>query len=103
MPEPRVAAAGLDQRGQLLERAPERAARAGRVLQVQRARLALGERLAEDLAGARDRLARVASQRRAGVQHDAGGADRVADPQRVVSDVSDFARISGSSLPQLSR
>ena len=34
---------------------PERAARAGRVLQVQRARLALGERLSEDLAGARDR------------------------------------------------
>ena len=43
----RVVAAGrLDQRGQLVERAPERAAGARGVLEVQRAALALGQRLA---------------------------------------------------------
>ena len=44
--EPLLAAGGLDQRCQLLEAAPERPARAGGVLQVQRAALAVGERLA---------------------------------------------------------
>ena len=83
MPESRVAAGRLDQRGQLLERAAERAAGAGGVLEVQRAALGLGERLGDHLAGALDRLADVACLGRAGVQHDAGGADRVADPQRM--------------------
>ena len=41
-----VAAGGVDQRGQLVERAPERAAGAGGVLEVQRAGVALGQRLA---------------------------------------------------------
>ena len=44
--EPLVAAGRVDQRGQLGERAPERPARARGVLQVQRAALGLGERLA---------------------------------------------------------
>ena len=42
-----VAARGLDQRRQLLERAPERPAGAGGVLEVQRAGLGLGQRLGD--------------------------------------------------------
>ena len=43
-----LAAGELDQRGELLERAPERPARAGGVLEQQRARLGLRERLLDD-------------------------------------------------------
>ena len=46
-PEAPSAAGGLQERRELLEGAPERAARAGGVLQMQRAALGLGQRLAE--------------------------------------------------------
>ena len=76
-----VAAGGLDQRGELGEGAPERAARAGRVLEVQRASVGLRERLGDDLAGTRDRGRDLARERRAGVQDDRVRAERVARPQ----------------------
>ena len=67
-----VAAGQLDQRRELLERAAERAAGAGGVLEVQRARLGLRERLGDRLAAARSSAASTgALQRRAGVQHHA--------------------------------
>ena len=53
--EPLVAAGGLDQPRELLERAPERAAGAGGVLEVQRAVVGLGERLGDHLRRALDR------------------------------------------------
>ena len=81
-PEPRVAAGGVDQRGELAERAPERAPGAGGVLEVQRAARGLRERLRDDAAGARDRLADVAGLRRAGMQDDRVGAERGAGLQR---------------------
>ena len=73
----------VDQLRELVEGAPERAAGAGRVLEVQLAALAVGERLGDRLARARDRLADVPCLGRAGVQDDAGGADRLPDAQRV--------------------
>ena len=71
----------LQQRGELVERAPERAASARRVLEVQLTALALLQRLPDRLPGAGDRLADVAGLRRAGVQDDAARADRLADTQ----------------------
>ena len=59
---------GVEEVGELLERAPERPARAGRVLEVQRAVLALAQRLGDELAGALDRRGDLAGQRAAGVQ-----------------------------------
>src|SRR4051794_11128002 len=53
--EPRAAAGRVEQLGQLAERAPQRAARAGGVLEVQRAALGFVERLPDDLARALDR------------------------------------------------
>ena len=82
-PEPGVAAGGVDQRRELLDRAPERAAGAGRVLEMQRAALALGERLADQRAGARDRGERSSGLGGARMQHDGGRADRRAGLQRV--------------------
>ena len=82
-PQPLPAAGGVDQRSQLLHRAPQGAAAARGVLQVQRAALALGERLADRGARARDRLADVTGLRRAGVQHHAAGPDRSSHAQRV--------------------
>ena len=48
---------------------------------MQLAALAVGQRRGDRLAGARDRLADMALLGRARVQHDAGGADRLADAQ----------------------
>ena len=68
-----AAAAELDQRRELLERAPERPAGAGRVLEQQRARLGLRERFLDHRAGALERLLDGAAvlERRARVQDDA--------------------------------
>ncbi len=57
--EPLLPAGLVDQRGELLEGAPERAAGAGGVLEVQLTALALGECLCDRRGGARDRLADV--------------------------------------------
>ena len=103
-PEPPLAAAGLDQRGQLLERAPERAAGAGRVLEVQRA----APRSPRAPRGRPRRRARSPRRRRPS-SPSRGAARRRSRrspaPTRSewVSEASDFARISGSSLAQLSR
>ena len=100
-----LAAAGrLEQRGELAEGAPERPARARRVLQVQRAALGLGQRLADDRAGALDRRADLARLRRAGVQDDAAPRPSAAPTRsEAMSDVSVFARISWSSEAAFSR
>ena len=73
----------VEQPGQLLERAPERAARARGVLEVQRAVLGLGERLAQHDARACNGRGRIAALGRARVQHDGVGSDGGADAQRV--------------------
>ena len=82
--EPLVAARQLDQRRELLERAPERPPGAGGVLEVQRAGLRLGERLRDRRRRALERrLHRAAAlQSRARVQHDAVRAQRRARLQR---------------------
>src|SRR3954470_17099015 len=77
-----VAARRVDERGELVERAAERAAGARGVLEVQRAAVALRQRLADDLAGPRDRRLHAPGLRRAGVQHDAERAELVARLQR---------------------
>ncbi len=69
--EPRAAAGGLEQRRELLDRAAERAAGAGGVLQVKRAALALGERLLDRLTARADRGGGVAGLGGAGVEYDA--------------------------------
>ena len=67
-----AAAAGLEQRGELLERAPERAAGAGGVLEVQRAALGLRERRARKARRrARSPVPTSAGLRRARMHHDA--------------------------------
>ena len=98
--EPLVAAGDLDQPRQLLERAPERAARAGGVLEVQRAVLGLRERLGDHRAGALDRRVDRAAvlQRRAGVQHDRVRAERRAGAQRATSATRATSR--GSPRPR---
>ena len=80
--EPLVAAGGVDQPRQLLERAAERAARAGGVLEVQRAVVGLGQRLGDRLRRAVERRVDIALERRAGMQHDADRAERGAGAQR---------------------
>ena len=67
---------------ELLEGAPERPARPGGVLEVQRAALALCERLADHLPGALDRRLDVARLRRARHGARRRGAERVARLQR---------------------
>ena len=100
--EPRAAACRLDQRRQLLEGAAERAAGAGRVLEVQRATVGLRQRLRDHLTGARDRLADVAVLAEPGCS--TTPVAPIASPTRseCVSEASDFSRISGSSEAQLS-
>ena len=71
------------QLGQLLQRAPERAAGAGGVLQVQLAPLAFGQCAANRLSRAPDRVGRVPPLGRAGVQDHAARAERLAGSQRV--------------------
>ena len=101
-----LAAAGrFEQRCELRERAAQGAAGARGVLQMQRAGLALRQRLVDDLARALDRRADVAGLGRA-----RRAARRRAAPERVarraatsVSDASDFSRMSGSSEAALSR
>src|SRR4051812_1516131 len=66
-----VAARGVDERRELVERAAERSAGARGVLEVQRAAVALRQRLADDLARPRDRGLHAAGLRRAGVEDDA--------------------------------
>ena len=104
--EPLVAAGELDQPRELLEGAPERAARARGVLEVQRAVLGLRERLRDHRAGAVERRVDRAAvlERRAGVQDDRV-APRAARPRaaRPSASASDFSRISASSEAQLSR
>src|SRR3954470_18661211 len=65
-----AAPAGAQELGELLERAPQRAAGAGGVLEVQLAGARLRQGLLDDLAGALDRRIDLALERRAGVQHD---------------------------------
>src|SRR3954471_2423594 len=77
-----VAAGRADQRGELGERAPERATGARGVLEVQRAAVALGQGLLDDGARALDRRADLARLRRPRVEHDALRAERVAGLQR---------------------
>ena len=81
--EPLAAACSLHQVGQLVERAPERAAGAGGVLQVQLAPLAFGQCAANRLSRAPDRVGRVPPLGRAGVQDHAARAERLAGSQRV--------------------
>ena len=81
--DPLAGAGRLDEALQLVEVAAERPLGAGRVLEQDRAALGLGERLADDLAGALDRLGDGLALAAAGVQDDAVGADRVAEPQGV--------------------
>src|SRR5919108_4280781 len=81
---PLAAAGQLDQPRQLLERAPERAARAGGVLEVQRAAVRLRERLGDHRGGALDRGVDCAAalERRPGVEHDPDRAQLLARAQR---------------------
>src|SRR3954453_10798367 len=94
-----AAPAGAQELGELLERAPQRAAGAGGVLEVQLARPRLRQGLLDDLAGALDRRPDLALQRRPGVQHHAGRSERVAHAQgrrqrgqRLLPDVGVVAR-----------
>ena len=82
--EPLAAAGDLDQPRELLERAPQRAARAGGVLQVQLAVAGLRQRLGDRGAGTVERRVdgAAALQRRARVQHDGVRAQRGAGAQR---------------------
>src|ERR1039458_5751283 len=59
-PQALVPAGRVQQPGELVERASQRAAGAGRVLQVKLTALAAGQRLSDRLSGARDRLPDVA-------------------------------------------
>src|SRR5919204_4744380 len=75
-------ARGVDDLGQLVERAAEGPAGPGGVLEVQRAAVALAKRLRDDLARALDRGGDLAGLRAARVQHHGMGAERVAGLQR---------------------
>ena len=77
------AAAGLDQRRELLKGAAQRPARSRGVLEVKFAVVGRLERLGDHLAGADNRLADVAGLGRPGVEDHAGGADVVPDGQRL--------------------
>src|SRR3954447_165101 len=81
-PEALVASGGVDERRELVEGAPERAARAGGVLEMEGAAVALGQRLADDLPRARNRGLDAAGLRGPGVEHDAARAELVARLQR---------------------
>jgi hypothetical protein len=81
--EASVAAGELDQLAQLLERASEGAAGAGRVLEQEAAGVGFGERVRQHLADPRERLLVRLSDRGAGVEHHAVGLDLVAHAQRV--------------------
>ena len=81
--EPLAAPGGVEQPGELLERPPERAAGACRVLEVQVAAVGLRQSLLDDLAGALDRLADVALLGRARVQDHARCADAGTHSQRL--------------------
>ena len=81
--EPPAATGRVEQRLELLERAPQRPAGAGGVLEVQLAALGLRQGLADHLARALDRASDIALLGRTGMQHHAGGADPGADPQRL--------------------
>ena len=72
---------GIDQRRELLDRAPERAAGARGVLEVQR-QPSSPTGLADRLARSRDRGVGRRLLRRAGVQHDARRADPAAEVER---------------------
>ena len=80
-PEPGPASCGVDQRGQLGKGTPEGAAGAGGVLEMEGARLGLGQRLADDLAGPLDRPADITLLGRSGMKHHAVGPDPGPDPQ----------------------
>ena len=99
-----LAAGGLDQRGELLEAAPERPAGAGGVLQVQGTVLALGQRLA-DRAGRP--LDRARPRPRSWPSRGAAPRRRRRSPCRSAARWSATAaicaRMSRSSLAQLSR
>ena len=82
-PEPPPAARGVEQAGELVDGASERAAGAGGVLEMQIAALAVRERLRDRGPGAGDRPIDVTGLRRARMQDHAGGPDRGAHPQRV--------------------
>jgi hypothetical protein len=81
--QPSRAAGRVQQFGQLLERAAQRAARAGGVLEVKRAPVGLGQRLLDHLPGPRDRLTDIAVLGRPRMEHDRHGADALANAQRM--------------------
>src|SRR4051794_9399668 len=68
-PQARVPARCLEQRGQLLERATQRASGPGRVLQVKITAFGLPQSLPDYLAGPADGLRDVSLLGRAGVEH----------------------------------
>ncbi len=102
--EAAVVARRLEQGGQLLERAAERAARAGGVLQLERTSLARGQRLADHRARPVDGRPRVAALGRAGVED--RPRRRRSRRRRAGSGSARRAsarRSSGSSVPQFTR
>ena len=105
--EPLAAAGELDQPRQLLERAPERPAGAGGVLEVQRAVLGLRERLARSPRRARSSAAPTSPpsfSAEPGCSTTAVRAQRRARPQRGRQRrAATSSRISASSEAQLSR
>ena len=82
--EPSIAAAGVQERLQLLERAPERAAGAGRVLEQEIAPLGAPERFPDHLARAADRLGDIPMLGRPGMKYDSDRSDPCADVQRLL-------------------
>ena len=91
-PEPLVAAGGLDERRELRERAAERAARAGGVLEVQRAALGLRQRLGDDLArAARSPAPTSPASAEPGCSTTACAPSAAPARSELVSEASDFA------------
>src|SRR5215204_6376074 len=78
-----VAAAELDEAGELVEVAADRPGVAGGVLEQQRAALGIGEDLVDGLADRLHTLLVVRTGLRARMEHDARGADAVAEAKRV--------------------
>ena len=97
----------LDQRRELLERAPERAAGARRVLEVQRAALGLGERRAMTSPARSIAGADVARLRRAGVQRPRRARRsrrrRAANGSATRAIFSRISRVLGGAVEQVDR
>ena len=100
---PLVAAAELDQRGELVEVAAQRAAGAGRVLEQQRAALGLGERLAKASPRAAAVLVAARPCARPGGRRRRAAPMRVAELERVGQRGHRLPRISSSRDAELIR